>query len=284
MDHVTIRLVDFGHHVPEFPGAIFAELTAIYDALLSIQSALESSGGEMPRFTKRLIADVELICSVLQIVSGSVNEIFLQADGTDLSVPSEDAKHQTIWDEYNLLLNSTHGMDLRSLLGLCQDFVRGLEDIIVHSGNIPDDMNTMRLRLSSYRQESRGEGDQGLRTHFDTVLYRREFEREAEMSEEDRIGNVKVHVIPSLLRLYQLGELEFRPTFATPNSSQLSTVCLIRHDITRLEVDVIVNTTDPGFSGMGMLDRTVFRKGGVRMNEECSKFGLCEEVRSAFRH
>jgi hypothetical protein len=47
-------------------------------------------------------------------------------------------------------------------------------------------------------------------------------------------------------------------------------------------VDVLVNTTDPEFSGIGMLDCTVFREGGFKMNEECSKFGVCEEVRSCF--
>lgn len=39
----------------------------------------------------------------------------------------------------------------------------------------------------------------------------------------------------------------------------------------------IVNSTDPGFSGMGTLDRTVFRKGGPEMEDYCANFGMCNE-------
>lgn len=79
-------------------------------------------------------------------------------------------------------------------------------------------------------------------------------------------------------RLYQLGELEQKPTNAIPNSRQLYTVCLVREDITRLDVDVIVNTTDPGFSGVGTLDRIMFQKGGPLMRGDCLNFGTCKEV------
>lgn len=206
--------------------------------------------------------------------------MILQVDSNDPSSANESQKYTTIWDEYNFLLHSSHGMDLLSLLSLCQNFVQCLEDIIVRRSDEPDDMNTMRRRLASYHQEQRGEGDQGLRVHFDTVLYTREFQKEA--PEQDRAGIVKAHSIPSLMRLYQLGELEQKPTLAIPDSRQLSTVCLIRHDITRLEVDAIVNTTSPDFGGVGMLDRTIFRKGGSGMADEISKFGDCQEVRSKF--
>jgi hypothetical protein len=207
-----------------------------------------------------------------------VNEIILQANSTEASGASEDKNYKSIWDEYNFLLDSAHGMDLLALLSLCQDFLQSLDDIIVRGGNEPQDLNTMRLRLGSYRLEQRGEGDQGLRVHFDTVLYTREYQKEA--PEHARTVSVKAHAIPSLLRLYQLGELESKSTLAIPNSRHLSTVCLIREDITRLEVDAIVNTTDPEFRGMGMLDCTIFRKGGLPMSKECEKFGVCKEVRS----
>jgi O-acetyl-ADP-ribose deacetylase (regulator of RNase III) len=52
----------------------------------------------------------------------------------------------------------------------------------------------------------------------------------------------------------------------------------MKEDITHLEVDVIVNTTDPWFSGLGTLDRTVFKNGGMSMREACMNIGDCNEV------
>lgn len=138
-------------------------------------------------------------------------------------------------------------------------------------------MNRMRLELSTYHARQTGQGRKGVRDHFDEVMFAREFQKEENIQSRYE-SNIKVHQIPTIARLYQLGELEYRPTYAKPDSKQLHTVCLLREDITRLEVDVIVNSTDPHFAGMGTLDRTIFRKGGLSMQEDISKLGKCEEV------
>ena len=133
----------------------------------------------------------------------------------------------------------------------------------------------MRVRLNSYRYKQTGKGSKGVRDHFDEVLYSREYQRGAPAPRNDTI---KIHEVPNLARLYQIGELEYKATHAIPDIRQLHTVCLIRDDITRLEVDVMVNSTDMGFSGMGTLDRTVFKKAGPSMYEALNDFGICKEV------
>ena len=50
-----------------------------------------------------------------------------------------------------------------------------------------------------------------------------------------------------------------------------------RHDITRLEVDAIVNSTDREFSSFGSLDQAIFEAGGPDMRKAISKFGICED-------
>jgi O-acetyl-ADP-ribose deacetylase (regulator of RNase III) len=50
----------------------------------------------------------------------------------------------------------------------------------------------------------------------------------------------------------------------------------VREDITRLEVDVMVNSADEEFEGIGALARTVFLKGGVQLREAVQTFGKCQ--------
>ncbi|USP75796.1 MACRO domain containing protein [Curvularia clavata] len=87
---------------------------------------------------------------------------------------------------------------------------------------------------------------------------------------------VKLHQIPSVARFYQLGAIEAQSTLAPPSASFNDTVCLIKEDITKLEVDVIVNVTDKSFLGMGTLDRTIFRKGGPELQSKLERIGECK--------
>lgn len=120
-----------------------------------------------------------------------------------------------------------------------------------------------------------GETQKDVQSHFEEVLYTREFQQG--VVPHSRTAIIKLYQIPTLARLYQVGILEPRQTNAVPDTRFNYALGLIREDITNLEVDVIVNSTNPSFSGIGVLDRTVFMKGGTALQEDCAKFGLCDE-------
>lgn len=67
-------------------------------------------------------------------------------------------------------------------------------------------------------------------------MYVREFQKDAALP--PRTGVIKLHQIPSIARMYQIGELAPRETDAKPTMRFNHTICLLREDITRLEVDV----------------------------------------------
>jgi hypothetical protein len=137
-------------------------------------------------------------------------------------------------------------------------------------------MATMRDKLDKYRSKQT-EDREDIQEQVEEMLQTREFMKR-EVASSQRASTIKLHEIHSLARLYQMGELAYHPTNAVPDTRQLHSVCLVREDITRLEVDVIVNSTDPQRFGLGTLDRTIFRKGGPEMAEAVSNLGKCQEV------
>ncbi|ORY09923.1 hypothetical protein BCR34DRAFT_615529 [Clohesyomyces aquaticus] len=269
---VTGGLVIFSDNVTAFPRTVMSELAAITSSLRSLEYLFMSPPEEIQNLSSRTVRDIYLICSVMMTASGSMAEIVEQ---TKYTKNFGEPTHKTIWDEYNFHMRNSQGLELNTLLEICQDFVQCLEDILIRGGTEPHEMSTMRVRLSTYRLKQTGEGDKAQREVFDEVMYTRDFHRDS--SSQNRTGVVKLHQIPSLGRLYQLGELEYEPTKAIPDGSINHTVGLIREDISRLEVDVIVNSTDIGFSGMGTLDRVILKKGGVELQEDCATFGKCKE-------
>ncbi|KAF1850975.1 uncharacterized protein K460DRAFT_382512 [Cucurbitaria berberidis CBS 394.84] len=256
---------DFSLVVPDFDEKILGELSAIDSALASIRSFLLG-----PKELKRSLGDLNLICSVMQTVCGSVTETTELAKDTSGLVP----KHKEIWDDYNAHMRTTHASDLVHFLVDCQNFVQCLDDILTRDGIELDEMSNMRQRLDSYKAKQIGQDAEGIRDHLDEVLYTREFQRQTVSHARE---TVRLHEISSVARLYQLGELQSKPTLAHPSAIFNHTVCLNRVDITQLEVDIIVNSTDVFFNGMGTLDRTVFKKGGFELREEVKKFGMCNE-------
>ncbi|KAF2787070.1 hypothetical protein K505DRAFT_379832 [Melanomma pulvis-pyrius CBS 109.77] len=265
------ELVDFSEDIYDFPHSVLSELASISSPFNSLKT-LFFGDREIKNLNGLTVSDVDLICSVMQSMSGGVMELIEQSKyARDSAVPT----HKSIWDDYNIHMKSSKGMDLLALLELCQDFVQSLDDILVRDGIEPYEMSTMRVRLGSYRLKQTGEGLKGVQDHFDEVMYTREFQRGATPSHRSDI--IKVHSIPSIARLYQLGDLEYKPTFAIASTDFNHIVCLWRDDITRLETDVIVNSTDPRFSSMGTLDRTIFQKGGPAMQQACNELGACNE-------
>ncbi|KAF2005380.1 hypothetical protein P154DRAFT_457349 [Amniculicola lignicola CBS 123094] len=269
---LTQELVEFGSHVQDFPQSVITELAATNSSLVALRTLFMGSnfpGNSLNSLSGKTISDIHLLCGSLTIACGSVTEMIEE------SKSSLEPDYNQIWKSYIFHTASAHGMNLNSLMELFRDFASCLEDYLVRGGIESAEMGNMRTRIANYRLKVTGEGHGSSRELFDEVMYTRQFQRES--NAPPRTDTIKIHQIPSVSRLYQVGKLEEKPTQSIPNSRLNYTVGFIRGDITSLEVDAIVNSTDIGFSGMGTLDRTIFRKGGPRLEEDCNNFGVCDE-------
>jgi O-acetyl-ADP-ribose deacetylase (regulator of RNase III) len=253
--------------VPDFPEGVLGRLSAMDLALASIRRYLLWSN----ELNKNL-RDLKLVCSVVQLFCGNIAEIIdLAKDHASLGQRSD----KSIWDEYVSDMNDRHKMDPLRLLNLCCKFIQGLDHMITRDGVELVDMSDLRQKLERYKVKQRGARDaEGTQDHLNEVLYTREFQRQTIAQSRD---TVRLHQIQSMSQLYKLGELEEKPTLAHPSAMFNHTICLAREDITKLEVDVMVNSTDKTFGGIGTLDRTVFLKGGVGLREAVKAFGQGKE-------
>lgn len=252
--------------VPDFPKEILEELHGIDSVLASVRRFLLG-----PNMLKRSLGDLGLLCSVMQTICGSITEITESAKG----MPFSGARnHKVLWDDYNNHQTMTYGCTLEEFLKDCQDFAQCLDDIVVRDGIEPDEMTPMRMRLVSFTSKQKSQDIEGIRDHFDEVLYTRDFQRET-ITQSREV--VHLHQIPSIAQLYSSDQLAEKPTMVQPSVIFNDTVCFVREDITKLDVSVLVNSTDPTFAGMGTLDRKVFNRGGFELREECKKFGVCKE-------
>ncbi|KAF2262112.1 hypothetical protein CC78DRAFT_520841 [Lojkania enalia] len=272
LDVIARELLTFDENMDNFPKIVFGELVAISSTLRSLRDHFRRPRETIKSFTGQTLADADLICSVLQNACGSLTEI---VERTKYTQNFGEPSYQTIWNDYNSHMRNIQGLDVHALLELCQDFVQGLDDVYAKDGVESYEMRTMRVRLSTFRVKQTGQSQKEVQELLDETLYTREFQRDAITLRRD--DAIKVHQIPSISRLYQLGDLGSRRTNSIPDTRFNNIVSFIREDITRLEVDIIVNSTDPGFTSMGTLDRTVFRKGGLSMQEDVSNFGICKE-------
>ncbi|KAF1957486.1 hypothetical protein CC80DRAFT_443757 [Byssothecium circinans] len=266
---VAAELAEFRRHAAAFPGKVIEYLNGTKRILGSLGIMLLS-----PRaiLDKQAVEHLNLLCTVMQAVTGSIAEITDVAEG---KAALGQQSNQAIWDKYNSYMRTSQGIHVEGLLSLCQEFAQSLENVIVRNFDVPHEMTTISVRLGSWLVKTTGRGEQGVRDHFEEVMYTREFQRDTPAPGRTEV--VKLHQIPSVSRLYQLRELEQKPTNSIPSTRFNHIVCLLRNDITQVEVDVIVNSTDIGFSGMGWLDHTVFRKAGLGMQEEFTAFGMCNE-------
>ena len=171
-------------------------------------------------------------------------------------------------------MQTVHSTDLASFLADCESFVQSLADIITQDGTEVDEMAGMRQKLENYKSEQMGQHAKGSHALFEEAMYVREFQREKPLRPHEM---VRLFEVSSVARLYQLNELETKPTLAHPSAIFNHAVCLIREDITKLEVDIIVNSTDSAFAGSGTLDRTVFKKGGPELRDQVERFAKSKE-------
>lgn len=239
------------------------DIRRVDSALTSIRNYLLGS-----KELKRSLGDLNLLCSVVLTACASISEIAERAK--EMGFAEET---QSLWDETNTDMHAKHGFDLSTLFDYCWMFANSLDDVITRDMREPDAMARARQVLESYGVKQKGQDVEGIRDHLDEVIHVRESERYAPNNRQ----TITVDQIPSVARLYLLGNLEAKPTMAQPSTPFNHVVCLLREDITRLGVDVMVNSTDVSFSGMGTLDRSVFKKGGSELRDHVKFFGRCKE-------
>jgi hypothetical protein len=217
--------------------------------------------------------DLKLVCTVLQLFSGNLTETLdLAKDHASLGQRSD----KSIWEDFVSDMEGRHGTNPSAFLDMCRKFVHGLDTMIATGVDLDEvlELVEMRRQLERYKVRQRGGDAEGVQDSLNEALYAQEFQRQTVAQSKDV---VKLQQIQSVSQLYKLGDLEEKATLAHPSALFNDVICLVREDITKLDVDIIVNSTDMNFSGMGTLDRSVLLKGGVELRNAIETLGTRKE-------
>jgi O-acetyl-ADP-ribose deacetylase (regulator of RNase III) len=254
---------EFGGVVPEIENDYISLLAEIDSALASIHHALLG-----PENLEEHSDDLNLLCFVLSTLSTSITKMVATAERKART----GATHREILEVTDWSMNGKYGSDLKQFLLHCSSFANGLNHVMMRKKTVWD-ITKMRSRMESYRAKEIRRDAEDVSDQPDEAT---SAQHSIPTASSDR-NLVNPHQIPSVARLYQLGAIKAKHTLARPSTAFNRIVCLAREDMTKLEVDVIVNSTDTSFLGMGTLDRTIFKKGGSDLQEEVQKFGECRE-------
>ncbi|KAJ5061318.1 hypothetical protein J3E72DRAFT_190163 [Bipolaris maydis] len=254
---------NFAQILPEIEVGYLDLLDETIVALTTIHHELSG-----PRALEKHSTDIDLLCSVLLTLCSSISGMTETAKNTQDTV----SNYQEILKITDWGMNGKYGSNLKEFLLDCCSFTTILDSVMAQGQNDLD-LAQIRPKLEGYRAKARAQ-DTGDASDQPDNLASVEHSPPTASSSRDL---VKLHQISTVTKMYQHDVIKPKSTMAQSSATFNNIVCLAREDMTKLEVDVIVNSTDTSFLGMGTLDRLIFKKGGPELQEEVQKFGVCRE-------
>ncbi|EUC47258.1 hypothetical protein COCMIDRAFT_35250 [Bipolaris oryzae ATCC 44560] len=254
---------DFSQILPEIEIGYLDLLNETDLTLTSIHNELLG-----PKTLEKHSTDIDLLCYVLLTLCISISGM----TETAKEVQDTVSNYQQILEITDRYMNEKYGSNLKEFLLDCCSFTTILNSVMAREQDDLD-LAQMRPKIEKYRDRAR---TQDIGDDPDQPDSQASVEDPAPTASSSR-DLVKLHQILTVTKMYQRAVIKPKSTMAQSSATFNNIVCLAREDMTKLEVDVIVNSTDPSFAGMGTLDRLIFKKGGPGLQEEVQKFGVCQE-------